>query len=44
MFLKRSVLLVIGVGAARPIASNATEEGRAENRRIEIHIDLPQRS
>jgi len=31
-------LVVRGYGMADPAASNATEEGRAENRRIELHI------
>lgn len=29
----------IGHGEADPVASNATSEGRAQNRRIEFHID-----
>jgi outer membrane protein OmpA-like peptidoglycan-associated protein len=33
-----SRLTTVGMGPASPIAPNATEEGRAKNRRIEFHV------
>ncbi len=35
----RRRLVVVGRGQLDPVASNETEDGRARNRRIEIHID-----
>ena len=32
---------IIGYGDKRPIASNATDEGRAKNRRVEVKL-MPQ--
>jgi outer membrane protein OmpA-like peptidoglycan-associated protein len=31
-------LKAVGYGKTKPVASNKTEEGRAENRRVELHI------
>jgi OOP family OmpA-OmpF porin len=36
-----SRLVPVGVGEAQPIESNATAEGRALNRRIELYADTP---
>lgn len=35
----RAIIAVAGAGADRPVASNNTAEGRAENRRVELHIN-----
>jgi outer membrane protein OmpA-like peptidoglycan-associated protein len=36
--IARDRMVSEGFGESRPVASNRTEEGRAENRRIEIHV------
>ena len=41
--VNRERLMITGAGATRPVASNATEAGRAENRRVEITL-VPIRS
>ncbi len=42
--VSRRQMLVEGAGAANPIAENSTLEGRAQNRRVELLIDVPQDS
>lgn len=37
--LDSAVISVSGAGAERPVASNATAEGRAENRRVELRVN-----
>ncbi len=37
--IDRKLLKAKGLGRARPIADNATPEGRQDNRRVEFHID-----
>ena len=42
--VKPEQMLVEGLGEAKPVADNATTAGRAQNRRVELHIDVPQSS
>jgi len=37
-------MLVEGAGATQPIGDNSTPEGRAQNRRVAIYIDVPNQS
>jgi outer membrane protein OmpA-like peptidoglycan-associated protein len=39
--VKQDQILVEGVGPSRPVADNVTAAGRARNRRVELHIDVP---
>lgn len=39
--VKAEQITVNGYGETRPVADNATADGRAKNRRVELHIDVP---
>jgi outer membrane protein OmpA-like peptidoglycan-associated protein len=34
-------ILALGLGESKPVADNASPAGRARNRRVELHIDVP---
>jgi outer membrane protein OmpA-like peptidoglycan-associated protein len=42
--VRQEQMIVEGVGEARPKADNTTASGRSLNRRVELHIDVPQTS
>ncbi len=39
--VKAEQISVVGRGEGSPIASNDTSDGKAKNRRVELHIDVP---
>jgi outer membrane protein OmpA-like peptidoglycan-associated protein len=39
--VQEAQISALGLGEVRPVADNATKEGRAKNRRVELHIDVP---
>lgn len=39
--VQESQITVVGLGESKPVADNSTAAGRAQNRRVELHIDVP---
>ncbi|MBZ4420511.1 OmpA family protein [Myxococcus sp. RHST-1-4] len=37
-------MVVLGQGETQPVAPNTTPDGRTANRRVELHIDVPESS
>ena len=40
--VKPAQIATAGAGEIQPVESNATPEGRAKNRRVQLHIDIPE--
>jgi outer membrane protein OmpA-like peptidoglycan-associated protein len=39
--VQEAQITVAGLGETKPVADNSTAEGRSKNRRVELHIDVP---
>ena len=42
--VKEGQITILGMGETRPLADNKSVAGRASNRRVELHIDVPKPS
>ncbi len=39
--VQENQITAVGYGETKPVADNGTADGRAKNRRVELHIDVP---
>jgi outer membrane protein OmpA-like peptidoglycan-associated protein len=39
--VQEAQITALGMGEVRPVADNGSAEGRSKNRRVELHIDVP---